>query len=76
MLSPKKPKPHVEAAGELLPQDRYDCTVDTLAFRNALDHVVARLENNCILTSQSFDPHNLAVFLTRCVEVCHNALDG
>jgi hypothetical protein len=76
MLSPKKPKPGVEAAGKLLLLDQYDFAVDKPAIQDALNDVVARLENDEILTSQSFEPHDLAAFLTRCIEACHDALDN
>ena len=49
--------------------------VDELALQHALDNVVARLENDDILTSCPFDLYNLASFLTRCVEACNDALD-
>ena len=75
MLSPETPKPGLEAAGKLLQLDQYDCTVDGPAFQNALDDVVTRLGNGAILTSQSFEHHDLAVFLNKCVEACHDALD-
>jgi len=75
MLSPKKPKPHIEPTAELLLQDQYDYVVDKLAFQNALEDVVTRLVNDASLTSQSFNLHDLAAFLTGCVEVCHDALD-
>ena len=76
MLSPKKPKPHIEHTAELLLQHQYDYVVDRPAFQNALEDVVTRLVNDASLTSQSFNLHDLAVFLTRCVEVCHDALDN
>ena len=75
MLSPKGPKPWLKAAGQLLPLDHHDCIVDELAFQIALDEVVIRLANDEILTSQSLEHHDLAGFLTRCMEVCHDALD-
>ena len=75
MLSPKKPKPHVEAAGKILLLDQYDCVVDTSAFQNALDYAATHLQNDAILTSQSFDLDELAAFFSRSVEVCHDALD-
>ena len=75
MLSPKSPKQGLEGAEELLPLDRYDCVVDEPAFQNALEEVVARLGSNEILTSQSFEHHDLVAFSATCIEVCHDALD-
>ena len=75
MLSPKGPKPWLEAAGQLLPLDHHDYMVDELVLQIALDDVVIRLESDEILTSQSLEHHDLAGFLTRCTEACHNALD-
>ena len=76
MLSPKGPKRWLEPAGGLLPLDHYDCIMDELALQNALDDVVMQLENDKILTSQSFtELHDLAGFLTRCIGACHDALD-
>lgn len=75
MLSPKKPKPGVEAAGKLLRPHEYDCTVDGPVFQDTLNDVVARLKTDTKPTSQLLDPHYLAVFLAKCVEVCHDALD-
>ena len=74
MLSPKGPKHWLEPAGELLPLDHYDCVVDELAVRSALDDVVMRFENDEILTPRS-EHHDLAAFLTRCIGVCHDALN-
>jgi len=75
MLSPKTPKPWLEVSGQLLLLDQHDCMVDDLVLQDALNDVVTQLENDDILTSQPFDLHNLPFFLTRCVEVCHDALD-
>ena len=75
MLSPKTPKAGFEAAKELLPLDQYDCVVDEPAFQNALEEVVARLGNDEILTSQSFEHHDLVAFFATCIEACHDALD-
>jgi len=75
MLSPKKPKPHTEPTAELLLQHQYDYVVDRPAFQNALEDVVTRLVNDATSISQSFDLHDLAVLLTRCIEACHDALD-
>lgn len=76
MLSPKRPKPGVEAAGEILRLDQYACVVDGLVFQNALDDVVTQLENGIKPTPRLLDDYDLAPFLTRCVEACHDALDG
>ena len=75
MLSPKMPKPWLEVAAELLPLDQHDCMVDEPAIQDALNDVAAQLENDHILTSRPLDLYNLASFLTRCVEACHDALD-
>jgi hypothetical protein len=72
MLSPKKPKPGVEAAGELLPLHQYNCIVDGRPFQNVLNDVVARLG---VGADESGYYRNLAKFLTECVKVCHDALD-
>jgi hypothetical protein len=73
MLSPKKPKPDIEAVGKLLLLDEYECVADGLVFQDTLNDVVTRFDNKP--TSQSLDHRDLAVFLTRCVEACHDALD-
>jgi len=54
---------------------QYDCVVDGLDFEHSLDDVVTRLKNDGNPTSQLLDHHGLSVFLTRCVEACHDALD-
>ena len=77
-LSPKTPKPGVEAAGELLLLGDYDCTVDTQPFRDALNDVVARLKTftpQPADAGQSASYHGLAQFLTGCVKACHDALE-
>ena len=75
MLSPKKPKPGVEVIGELLRLDQYDCVVDGPVFQNALNNAITRLENDIKAASRLLDPSDLAMFLARCMEACHDALD-
>ena len=72
MLSPEGPKHCLDPAGKLLLLDHYDCMVDELAFQNALGDVVTRLENDRILALEHRD---LAGFLNRCIEICHDAPD-
>ena len=50
MLPPNTPTPGLEAPGELLRLDKYNCTVNGPAFRNALGDVVTRLNNDLGLT--------------------------
>jgi hypothetical protein len=69
------PKQGLEAAEDLLPLDRYDCMVDDPTFRSAVDDVVTQLGNDATFASRSFEHHDLAAFFTRCIEVCHDALD-
>jgi len=78
VLSPKCPKPGVEAAGKLVPLSQHDCMVDGRLFKEALDDVVARLE---VFTPQTAGVdkstvyRGLTEFLAECVETCHDALD-
>jgi len=75
MLSPKKPKAGVEAAGALLPLDQYDCVADGPIFQDTLNDVVSRLRNDNKPAPQSLDHHDLVAFLTRCAAACHHGLD-
>jgi len=76
MLSPKKPKPGVEAIGRLFPLlDQYDCVADGLIFQDALNNAIARLESDNKSALQSLNHHDLVIFFTRCVGACHDALD-
>ena len=75
MLSPKTPKAGVAAAGGLLSLDQYDCVADGPVFQDALNDVVTRLRYDNRPTPKSSDHHDLVVFLNRCVEACHDALD-
>lgn len=45
-------------------------------FQDALNDVVARLENGIKPASRLLDDNDLAPFLIRCVEACHDALGG
>ena len=76
MLSLKRPKPGVEAAGELLRLDQYACVVDGLVFQDTLNDVVTQLENGIKPASRLLDDNDLAPFLTGCVEACHDVHDG
>jgi len=81
MLSPKepKPKPGIEAPGELLRLYQYDCIVDSQPFQKALNDVVARLGTFTPPSPGAGEPAyylDLAKFLTKCVKVCHDVLDG
>jgi hypothetical protein len=76
MLSPMKPKTHVEITGELLPQHQCDCVRWTkLSPRLSLwaSRENWRWDPD---KSESFDPHDLAEFLTRCLVVFHDAFDS
>jgi len=78
-LSPKTPKHGTEAAGELLSLYKYDCIVDGQPFQDALDDIVAQLGTSAPQVAgsgESAPRPTLAKFLTECVEVCHNSLDG
>ncbi|KAF9644543.1 hypothetical protein BDM02DRAFT_3190520 [Thelephora ganbajun] len=78
ILSPKAPKPGVEAAGQLLLLHQYDCLVDQNPFNNALDDVVARLGTYTPQPPGAGETacySDLTNFLTECVGVCHDALD-
>jgi hypothetical protein len=75
MLSPKTPKPRLEAVRELRPLGQYDCIVDKPTFRRAVDDVATQLGSDVTFASQSFEHHDPAAFFTTCVEVCHDVLD-
>jgi len=72
ILLPKRPEPGVEAAGDLIST----AAVGRLVFQDALNDIVGRLENGTKSASRLLDYNDLAPFPTRCVEVCHDALDG
>jgi len=88
MLSPKEPKPKpkskpkpqpgVKTPSEFLPLHEYDCIVDGEPFQNALNVVVARLGTFTPQTPGAGEPvyyRGFAEFLTKCVKICHDALD-
>jgi len=80
MLSPKelKLKPGIVAPSALPLLHQYGCIVDNQPFRNALNDVVARLGTFTPRAPGAGEPayyRDLAKFLTKCVEVCHDVLD-
>jgi len=81
ILSPKNPKPGVETAGELLLLDEYDCKIDEPAFLDSLGDIAQGLLQSQHFSTQTGSGESthykpLVAFLTDCVSLCHNALDG
>ena len=78
MLSPKTPKRGIEAAGELLRLQQYDCTVDEPHFQTALDDAVKPLRTftpQAAGSAESASYPSFVKFLAECVDACHSALD-
>ena len=80
ILSPKKPKPNVDASGKLLRIGDYDCDVDKAIFIRALDSIMDQKHMNPYTPApgpgEASHYPSLATFLTKCADICHAVLDA